>query len=57
MLRCLCNNQQYAEISQNTSYLRGNIDTGIGEIMGTGYCVNDVQMMQADESPQNDHTN
>ena len=33
------------EISQNTGYLLGNIDAGIGEFAGTGYCVNDVQTM------------
>ena len=38
------NNMQ--EISQNTSYLLGNIYTGIGEIMGTGYHVDDMQMIQ-----------
>ena len=38
------------EISGKTGYLLGNIHAGIGEIMGTGYCVDDVQMMQAVES-------
>ena len=33
-----------------TGYLLGNIDKGIGESVGTGYCVNDVQMMQTIES-------
>ena len=33
------------EISWKTSYLLGNIDVGIQEFTGTGYCVNDVQMM------------
>ena len=34
------------EISWKTSYLLRNIHTGIGEIVGTGYHVDDVQMMQ-----------
>ena len=38
------------EISQNTSYLLRNVDLGIWEFMGMGYCVNDVQMMQTIES-------
>ena len=38
------------EISWNTSYLCGNIYAGIGEFAGMGYCVNNVQMMQTDES-------
>ena len=29
-------------ISRNTGYLLGNIDVGIWEFAGTGYCVNDV---------------
>ena len=33
----------------NTSYLLGNIDVGIQEFTGMGYCVDDVQMMQAIE--------
>ena len=33
------------EISPKTSYLLGNIDVGIEEFAGTGYCVNNVQMM------------
>ena len=33
-----------------TSYLLGNIDVGIWEFMGTGYCVDDEQMMRTDES-------
>ena len=37
------------EISWNTSYLLSNIYAGIGEIMGTGYCVDDMQMMQTVE--------
>ena len=37
------------EISWNTGYLLSNINVGIGEIVGMGYCVNDVQMMQRDE--------
>ena len=37
------------EISWNTGYLLGNIYVGIGEIAGTGYHVNNVQMMQTDK--------
>ena len=33
-----------------TGYLLGNIDAGIREFAGTGYHVDDVQMMQTDES-------
>ena len=38
------------EISWKTSYLLSNVDTGIGEFMGTGYHVDNVQMMQTVES-------
>ena len=38
------------EISWNTGYLLSNVNAGIGEITGTGYYVNDMQMMQTDES-------
>ena len=38
------------EISWNTGYLLGNIYTGIGEIAGRGYWVNNVQTMQTDKS-------
>ena len=34
------------EISWKTGYLLGNIHTGIGEITGVGYHVDNVQMMQ-----------
>ena len=34
------------EISRETGYLLRNVDTGIWEFAGTGYCVNDMQMMQ-----------
>ena len=34
------------EISWNTSYLRGNIYMGMGEIAGMGYHVDDMQTMQ-----------
>ena len=34
------------EKSQSTGYLLGKIYVGIGEIVGTGYHVDDVQMMQ-----------
>ena len=42
------NNTQ--DISQKTSYLLGNVYTGIGEIAGMGYCVDDEQMMQTVKS-------
>ena len=38
------------EISQNTSYLLSNVYVGIGEIVGTGYCGDDVQKMQTVKS-------
>ena len=38
------------EISQNTGYLLSNVYAGIGEIMGMGYHVDNVQMMQTIES-------
>ena len=34
------------EISQNTGFLLRNVDAGIQEFMGTGYHVNNMQMMQ-----------
>ena len=37
------------EISWKTGYLLGNIYMGIGEIVGTGYHVDDGQMMQTVE--------
>ena len=37
------------EISRKTSYLLGNIHRGIGEFVGMGYHVDDVQMMQTIE--------
>ena len=33
------------EISWKTSFLLSNIDVGIREFVGMGYCVNDMQMM------------
>ena len=33
-----------------TGYLLGNVDVGMQEFTGTGYCVNDMQMMWTDES-------
>ena len=33
-----------------TSYLLGNVDMGIWEFAGTGYCVDDVETMQTDKS-------
>ena len=38
------------EISWNTDSLLSNVYVGIGEIVGAVYCVNNVQMMQTDES-------
>ena len=38
------------EISQETSYLLRNVDAGIWEFAGTGYHVNDMEMMQTIES-------
>ena len=38
------------EISQNTGCLLGNIDMWMGEFVGMGYHVDDVQMMQTAES-------
>ena len=35
---------------RKTGYLLGNVHTGIGEIAGTGYHVNDMQTMQTVES-------
>ena len=32
-----------------TDYLLGNVDAGIWEFAGTGYCVNDMQTMQTIE--------
>ena len=32
-----------------TGYLLGNVDAGIWEFRGTGYHVNNVQMMQKDK--------
>ena len=34
----------------NTGYLLRNVDAGTQEIMGIGYCVDDGQMTQTDES-------
>ena len=33
-----------------TSYLLGNVDVGIQEFAGMGYCVDDMQMTWTDES-------
>ena len=33
------------EISRKTGYLLGNVDMGIWEFVGTGYCVDDMQTM------------
>ena len=44
-----------------TGYLLGNIDVGIWKFAGTGYCVDDMQMMWIDESQmmtsRGSHTN
>ena len=37
------------EISQNSGYLLSNIFMGIGEFVGTGYHVNDMQVMHTVE--------
>ena len=37
------------EIPWNTGYLLGNIYTGMGEIMGIGYHVDDIQRMETVE--------
>ena len=37
------------EISQNTGYLLSNVYMGIGELMETGYHVDDMQTMQTVE--------
>ena len=34
----------------NTGYLLRNVDVGIREFMGMGYCVDDMQTTQTDES-------
>ena len=38
------------EISWKTGYLLSNVYAGIEEIMGMGYCVDDMQMMQTVKS-------
>ena len=38
------------EISWEIGYLFGNVHTGIGEFVGMGYRVDDMQMMQTIES-------
>ena len=38
------------EISWKTGYLLRDVHVGIGEIMGMGYCVDDVHTMQTVES-------
>ena len=44
-----------------TSYLLWNIYTGIGEFVGMGYCMDDMQMMQTIKSQmmmaRGSHTN
>ena len=34
----------------NTGYILGNVDAGIQELAGTGYCVDDGQTTRTDES-------
>ena len=38
------------EISRKTSDLLRNVHAGIGEYAGMGYCVDDMQTMQTEES-------
>ena len=40
----------HGKYHRKTSYLLGNIDEGIGEFTGTGYCVDNMQMMQTIKS-------
>ena len=40
----------HGKYHRKTSYLLGNVDAGIREFAGTGYCVDDMQMMQTDKS-------
>ena len=40
----------HGKYHRKTSYLLGNIDTGIGEFAGMGYHVGHMQMMQTIES-------
>ena len=40
----------YGKYHRKTGYLLGNVDMGIWEFVGTGYPVNDVQMMQTIKS-------
>ena len=37
------------EISWENGYLLGNVEAGIWEFVGMGYCVDDVQMMRTGE--------
>ena len=40
----------YRKYHEKTGYLLGNVDTGIWEFAGMGYCMDDMRMMQTDES-------
>ena len=40
----------HGKYHRNTRYLLGNVDAGIREFAGTGYCVDDVQTTWTDES-------
>ena len=40
----------HGKYHRKTNYLLGNVDTGIWEFTGMGYCVDDMQMTQTDES-------
>ena len=40
----------YRKYHGKTGYLLKNVDMGIQEFMGMGYCVDDVQMTQTDQS-------
>ena len=39
----------HGKYHRNTGYLLGNVDAGIQEYVGTGYCVDDMQMTWTDE--------
>ena len=46
---CLCNNQQYMGNITENWLLFNNIHAGIGEIVGMGYHVDNMQTMQTVE--------
>ena len=39
----------HGKYHEKTGYLLGNVDAGIWEFAGMGYCVDNVQMKQTDE--------